>query len=266
MPPQKPSNADVIAAINELSLTFGAELAGARNQIEALTAEVAGLKELVKVKPYPSAMGPLAAVLESIAMPPELANMHPLSKYEVDLIKDNKKIDAIKAYRARIQQQYNTYVGLKEGKDLICYVADHITSSKPIFDEKNPLPLPEHLKDLVKQGLKIEAIKGYRTYVSTVCAGMCGLKEAKDVIDAYAHELANASNPSNLTAEEAGCLYYTNGALYGKLDAVKAYRHRTGSGLKAGLLAVEKYIAEKTGWIFEGYKPTHFPDTLTEAS
>lgn len=247
MPPQKPSNADVIAAINELSLTFGAELAAARAEVVALTAEVTALKELVKVKPYPSPDGgPIAAVLTTLPMPPELANMHPLSKYEVDLIQADKKIDAIKAYRARIQG-FGGYVGLKEGKDLVCYVADNMTKSKPVFDEKNPIPMTPGQKDLVAQGKKIEAIKDYRTYVGTVCAGMCGLKEAKGVIDAYAAQYAA---PLTLLPKEAAYLHYVAGhGVEGRFEAVKAYRFRTYATLEVAMKVVDAYIASKTDWI-----------------
>lgn len=252
MPPPKPSNADVIAAINELSLTFGAELAASRAEVVALTTEVIALKELMKLKPPFTSEATIAAVIESVPMPPELGNLHPLSKFEVDLIKSSKKIDAIKAYRARIQVQYQSYVGLKEAKDLVCYVADHMTGSKPMFDASKPVPMTQEQKALVHAGKKIDAIKDYRWYVGTICAGMCGLKEAKDVIDAYEATLNVEGSAYALVQNEIAHLHYVPGqGVQGKFDAVKAYRHRTGAAYESAIKAVDKYIASKsdTYWV-----------------
>lgn len=238
----------MLAAIAELSVTFGAELASARAEITALTTEVADLKLLLAT---PSKIT-LPAVLPH--MPPELAALLPLTSWEVDLIKSDKKIDAIKAYRARVEAA-GKYVGLKEAKDLIVYVAEHMGSSKPLFDPANPLPMTDHQKNLVHAGKKIDAIKDYRTYVSTICAGMCGLKEAKDVIDTYSASLPLETTSSivasfALSKDEAKFLVYVPGVgIEGKFEAVKAYRHRTGASLDMAVKAVDKYIANKTEWI-----------------
>lgn len=259
-PPKKPSLEDVLNAINDLSAGMGAELAAARAEVVALTAEVVALKELVKSKPTVLPEMAIAAVIQAVPMPAELATMHPLAKHEVDLIKDNKKIDAIKCYRARIQVQFNTYVGLKEAKDLICYVADHMNDHKPVFDPANPVPMTEDQKNLVKQGKKIDAIKDYRTYVGSVCAGMCGLKEAKDVIDVYDASLSTGDMLVLLPSESAMLHYDETMGVFGKIEAIAAYRKRTGLGLKPAVAALDKYIASK-GWV----EPLKDPPLFTGA-
>lgn len=240
----------MLQAINALGVAFGAELASARAQIEALTVEVASLKGQLTALPPPP--------VKFAHMPLELAGMQPISSYELDLIKSNKKIDAIKAYRMRVETTFGKHVGLKEAKDLIVYIADHLGYEKPLFDPAKPVPMTDHQKDLVHAGKKIDAIKDYRQHVGQICASMCGLKEAKDVIDAYAAELqakvatVPPAEPPLLPSESQYLTYVPGQGIEGKFECVKAYRLRTGCTLAQAMNAVDEYVKLKTEWI--GYK------------
>jgi ribosomal protein L7/L12 len=125
------------------------------------------------------------------------------------LIRDGRKIEAIKLYR----EVYS--VGLKEAKDVI----DAMEAGESI-----PFPPPPHpvtppriaarnaefhslIDGMLRQGQKIEAIKLYRERTSL------GLKEAKDAVDAREAELRARGD----IAAKSGCFIAT--AAFGAEDA-----------------------------------------------
>jgi len=91
------------------------------------------------------------------------------------LLAQGNKIAAIKIYREV------TGVGLKEAKDAI----EAIERGEPVyvpaatrFDMQSDALLDEQIKQLLAKRQKIQAVKVYRE------ANNCGLKEAKDAVDA----------------------------------------------------------------------------------
>jgi ribosomal protein L7/L12 len=90
------------------------------------------------------------------------------------------KIEAIKAYRQA------TGVGLKEAKDAVeAFERGEplLLSDEPAAPPQSPQGLNEQVRLLLQQGNKIEAIKVYRE------ATGCGLKEAKDAVEAIEYML-----------------------------------------------------------------------------
>jgi len=92
-----------------------------------------------------------------------------------ELLAQEQKITAIKLYREA------TGVGLKEAKDAV----EAIERGEPVFapvyiqsDKRNDALLEEQIKQLLAQRQKIQAVKIYRE------AHNCGLKDAKDAVDA----------------------------------------------------------------------------------
>lgn len=100
------------------------------------------------------------------------------------------------------------------------------------------------LRDLIATGRKIEAIKLYREQTN------CGLKEAKDVIDAMDEAMRNgrpvsfplvSSPPPAQVASPDDQLAQLHGMIFAgqKITAIKLYREATGVGLKEAKDAVE---------------------------
>jgi len=168
-----------------------------------------------------------------------------LNHDEEELAKAGLKIDAIKAYRARILSATGALPGLKEAKDTVeAYMA---AVAKPPFNPLNPPPLTEMHKSMVIGGLKVDAIKAYREYTAQVCGSMAGIKESLDIVNVYAASLSYADVPPPLDGNEASWLYLDGSQVSGRLNAIKAYRERTGLGLAAGKKAVDNYIDHKWG-------------------
>ena len=91
-----------------------------------------------------------------------------------ELVAKGNKIAAIKLYREI------TNLGLKEAKDAVDAIASGapVVTSKPVQSgPQNDTLLEEHIKRLLVERKKIEAVKLYRE------ANHCGLKEAKDAVD-----------------------------------------------------------------------------------
>jgi len=91
------------------------------------------------------------------------------------LISNDNKIAAIKVYREA------TGVGLKEAKDAVEAMerGEPVMDSAPIpFATQNDALLEEQIKQLLLKNQKIQAVKIYRE------AYNCGLKDAKDAVDA----------------------------------------------------------------------------------
>lgn len=105
-----------------------------------------------------------------------------------DLISQNQQIDAVKRYREL------SGVGLKEANDAISYLMDHPNA---VIEKVDPSSLSQgqgkisaadevQIRDFLRQGNKIEAIKIYRK------ATGLGLREAKDAIDAMEQKLGSS--------------------------------------------------------------------------
>jgi ribosomal protein L7/L12 len=91
-----------------------------------------------------------------------------------ELIANGNKIAAIKLYREM------TNLGLKEAKDAVETMISGAPVVIPEFVQASPQNdaiLEEHIKRLLVERKKIEAVKLYRE------ANHCGLKEAKDAVD-----------------------------------------------------------------------------------
>jgi ribosomal protein L7/L12 len=164
-----PKNTSIVDAIVDLGIKMGAELAAARAQIAELTAKVDALTKELSVKPPDNTV---------------------LNQHEKDLVHKGWLIDAIKAYRSRVQMATGTTPGLKESKDLVEAYKYAWQTNLPPFNPLHPPPLLDEHKKLIQAGLKIDAIKAYREYTKTVCSTHAGLKEAKDMCDAYVSYLA----------------------------------------------------------------------------
>lgn len=157
-----PKNTSIVDAIVDLGMKMGAELAAARAQIEELTAKVDALSKAMKFQTTDT-----------------------LNEYEKSLVHKGLLIDAIKAFRARVQASTGEVPGLKESKDLVEAYKHSWQMLSPPFNPLNPPPLLDEHKQMLKAGDKINAIKAYREYTKTVCSSMAGLKESKDMCDAY---------------------------------------------------------------------------------
>jgi ribosomal protein L7/L12 len=207
MPAKKPSLQEVMEAIQTLNVGMGAELVSLRAEVEKQNLTITGLSHMLAsvvsivdtqtlagkyaksfVQPMPPGAMPLfhEAVDPIYTADQIYGGCYPLNAEEKALAANGSKIDAIKAYRGRINGLTGTMPGLKESKDLVCAYADEHAASKPHFDPSSPPPLLNHHKQLVKEGKKIDAIKLYREYTMKMCTGYAGLKESKDIIDAYA--------------------------------------------------------------------------------
>ncbi len=195
MPP-KPSNTDILEALHSLNVGMGAELVAMRLEIEKLNQTIVGLSHM---------MANAVTSTKLSQMPPQELYIKPLPKpiyTEDDIIKacyplnasekqsavNGHLIDAIKSYRSRIKNLTGITPDLKASKDLVQAHKDG-TPPKPAFDPLSPPPLLESHKHFVKMGQKIDAIKAYRAYTMEMCNGYAGLKEAKDIIDAYAFSI-----------------------------------------------------------------------------
>jgi ribosomal protein L7/L12 len=108
-----------------------------------------------------------------------------------ELLAQNQKIAAVKLYREL------TGAGLKEAKDAV----EAIERGEPVreavslhFDTQNNALLEENIKQLLLRRQKIHAVKLYRE------AHNCGLKEAKDAVDAIEMQMRTgdySSRPPN---------------------------------------------------------------------
>ena len=97
-----------------------------------------------------------------------------------ELLARGSKIEAIKVYREA------TDAGLKDAKDAV----EAFERGEPLSLSTVSTPLPitpgsmdDQVRDLLRQGNKIEAIKVYRE------ATNCGLKEAKDAVEAIERQI-----------------------------------------------------------------------------
>jgi hypothetical protein len=187
MPAKKPSLQEVMEAVQSLNVGMGAELV-------SLRAEVAELNNrITKMSAGLTAVTSLEATQPPKQAPP-LKFAIPLSVKEKDLALLGHKLEAISTYRLRIHALTGSTPDLLTAKLL---VDDFIAEGtiKPVFDILNPPPLLPNHKQLVKRGKKIDAIKVYRAYTGTVCANAAGLKEAKDIMDAYAWKIGCCNWP-----------------------------------------------------------------------
>jgi ribosomal protein L7/L12 len=204
MPAKKPSLQEVMEAIQSLNVGMGAELVALRAEVEKQNQTIVGLSHMLAkdwiTKTAESLVGtqPMTVGMPLFNTPDQIYNgAMPLNAPEKSMATGGFVIDAIKAYRIRIEKLTGTVPGLKASKDLVeAYIKG--APLKPAFNILSPPPLLESHKSFVKLGQKIEAIKAYREYTKEVCGGgYAGLKEAKDVIDAYAWSIDAANfNPS----------------------------------------------------------------------
>ncbi|WP_175490809.1 ribosomal protein L7/L12 [Clostridium gasigenes] len=91
-----------------------------------------------------------------------------------NLIEEGKKIKAIKRYRIV------TGLGLKEAKDYVDLLSK---SNNTVISDAVVENIDVELKNLIKEGKKIKAIKKYR-----IVTGL-GLKEAKDYVDSLSEKI-----------------------------------------------------------------------------
>jgi ribosomal protein L7/L12 len=91
-----------------------------------------------------------------------------------DLLSKGRKIEAVQRVRAV------TKLGLKEAKDAVDEIERTMQAENP---PPAPVVLEDEVRDLLRQGKKIEAIKRYRE------ATNLGLKEAKDAVDEIERKL-----------------------------------------------------------------------------
>ena len=165
------------------------------------------------------------------------ANSGPATDFSdvMEQIRRGNKIEAIKAFRAK------TGAGLAEAKAAV----EAMQAGQPVAAPRkvvsgladNAGNLAE-IKDLVRQGNKIEAIKIYREMTGV------GLKEAKDAVEALA-----AGEPVVAQASAAGAAFASSAALMDevkrllrankKIEAVKVYREYFDVGLADAKSAVD---------------------------
>lgn len=199
MPP-KPTNQEVLDAVQSLSVGMGAELVALRAEVEKLSLTITGLSHMManaatakeSQMPSQSAYTPPVKQVHQYTQDQIYNAEMPLNSKEQDYVKGGHLIDAIKEYRGRIKGLTGEMPGLKAAKDLVEAFKANLPN-KPAFDILNPPPLLPLHKALVKDHKKIDAIKEYRAYTMKVCSGYAGLKEAKDILDAYAFSIG-ASN------------------------------------------------------------------------
>jgi len=204
MPAKKPSLQEVMETVQSLNVGMGAELVALRGEVDKLSQTIVGLSHMLAnamsvvnaqlaVKQAMTVGQPLYG---SVALPQPIYTeddiykaCYPLNASEKQAAEHGHLIDAIKSYRSRIKNLTGVMPDLKASKDLVQAHKDG-APIKPPFDPLSPPPLLESHKSFVKLGQKIEAIKAYRQYTMEVCGGdYAGLKEAKDIIDAYAYTI-----------------------------------------------------------------------------
>lgn len=191
MPP-KPSNTEVLEALHSLNVGMGAELVAMRLEIEKLNQTIVGLSHMMAkatnpmLSPPDQYYKPLPKVIYT--EDDIIKACYPLNASEKQAAVNGHLIDAIKSYRTRIKNLTGVMPDLKATKDLV-ETYKNGAPPKPAFDPLSPPPLLESHKHFVMKGLKIDAIKAYRQYTMEVCNGYAGLKEAKDIIDAYAYSI-----------------------------------------------------------------------------
>lgn len=147
-----------IEAIKAYRLATGAGLKEAKDMVEAF--ERGGV--------LPGKISPEAPA-QSQAVPQDVETQI------IELLQSGNKIEAIKVYRGA------TGEGLKESKDAVeAFERGEplLLSGEPVAPSPSLQSLNEQVRLLLQQNKKIEAIKVYRE------ATGCGLKEAKDAVEA----------------------------------------------------------------------------------
>jgi ribosomal protein L7/L12 len=105
-----------------------------------------------------------------------------------------------------------------------------------------PLPpgaedLEGQVRELLSRGEKIGAIKRYREATG---AGLAAAKDAVEALERGERFPAGAAADVDMDDEIAALL-----ARGEKINAIKAYRHRTGAGLKEAKEAVEAFASQR---------------------
>lgn len=146
------------------------------------------------------------------------------------LVKDGRKIEAIKRYREM------TGVGLKEAKDAIeeLEAGRMVTFAQNVVSRGSTSVSMAQVQAALEAGNKIEAIKLYREMTGL------GLKEAKDAIEAMPTDAFTNSNSAPDLSEIRNLI-----AADKKIEAVKRYREMTGAGLKEAKDMVDALAAGK---------------------
>ena len=101
-----------------------------------------------------------------------------------------------------------------------------------------PGGLSDRVRQLMADGRKIEAIKVYREQTGV------GLKEAKDVVDAY---VEGGAVPEVGPAARVPGDWQATARSGNLIQAIKEYREQTGAGLKEAKGAVDAYLREEKG-------------------
>lgn len=156
------------------------------------------------------------------------------------LIKARRHIQAIKVYRE------DTGCSLQEAKDAIEVLerGDLISPAQP--QSRFLPPNAGQLESLVYAGQKIEAIRLYREQTG------CGLREAKDAIEAFERgDIASLTfvppappDAQSIIAQIEAWVQRGN-----KINAIKVYREYTGVGLKIAKDVIDAIgRGDVTGW------------------
>jgi len=192
----------------------------------------------------------------SVVVPPELRGAVPVSNdsdlraaaapaiQELgDLLSRGKKIDAIRLYR----EVFDT--GLKEAKEAVeTLEAGGALPIAPSFSASaGSLPVDtsavhDEIRDLLRQGKKIDAIKRYRE------AYPVGLKEAKEAVESIDCGVWNPPTPrpnfSGYRMQDSQAAYFAQMVADGhRKEAVKFYRQAFDVSATQAHEAVEKVLA-----------------------
>lgn len=183
------------------------------------------------------------AVEALVAAPPVVSPEDPQLRQEAEaLLKEGKKIEAIKLYRDK------TGMGLKEAKDAV-EVWQAELSRAPAASDAPVDEASEAIREIeaaLRRNQKIAAIKIYREYTGA------GLKEAKDAIEAWspgysklpARPKTDAPPTVEAQSQRAPELKEIDQLVRKgkKLEAIKQYRLHTGLFLKECKDAIDAWV------------------------
>lgn len=278
MPAKKPSLQEVMEAVQTLNVGMGAELVALRAEVEKQNQTIVGLSHMLakdwvtKTAESLVATQPMGAQLLYSDNPPPIYTADqiyegamPLNAPEKSMATGGFVIDAIKAYRMRIEKLTGTVPGLKASKDLVEEYKNkgqytmtpplHGTyTSNQVINAEVPMNADEIA--LACKPDKVKAIITYRDRVKALTGLMPGLKETKLMVEAYVDNMPSkpSFDAANPLPVPVNCQAFI---LAGKkIDAIKAYREFTmmhccvggHAGLKEAKDVIDNYITGVLGW------------------
>lgn len=254
-PPKKNLRDTVTELMTDWALKLGGEMGQLRSSVNALADEVTVLRlklQAPEVTPPPKN--------------PELpfSCLPVLNEAEIAIIKTGAKIDAIKAFRARVDS-LGFFCGLKNAKDQI---EAYQTKVLPVL---NNIPLPalnsSELK-LLMEGNLVKAVQTYRARIQAEFVFTPSLKEAKELMEATRDTLKTKglvdeggkyALPLGITAEVITLMKAGK-----KTEAAKVYRYEINSA--TGQLPTHLYalsvidsVMSKASWIWAEPTPAVSP-------